>query len=112
METLETVLDRWWENAACRGMDIDLFIFEFGERHINRKIKEAKAVCAVCPVRQECLDEALKFSTTRQDCCGIWGGLTWKERQRLERKEVVEPIPATPLVYRDGKYRQIKEPRP
>ena len=104
METVETVLDRWWDHAACRGMNIDLFIFEFGERHINRKIKEAKAVCAVCPVRQECLDEALKFSTTRQDCCGIWGGLTWKERSHL--------IPATPLVYSDGKYRQIKEPRP
>ena len=108
METLETVLDRWWEQAACKGMDIDLFIFEFGDRQINRKIKEAKAVCALCPVRSECLNEALKFSTTRQESCGIWGGLTWKERQRLKRKENIDPIPATPLVYRDGKYRQIK----
>ena len=85
-----------------------MFIFEFGEPQINRKIKEAKAVCAGCPVRQQCLDEALKFSTTRQDCCGIWGGLTWKERQKLGRTEKVSPIPATPLVYVDGKYRQIK----
>ena len=108
METLATVLDRWWDHAACKGMDIDLFIFEFGERHINRKIKQAKAVCAVCPVRSECLNEALRFSTTRQDCCGIWGGLTWKERRQLQSKT----IPATSLVYRDGKYRQIKEPRP
>lgn len=108
LETLAIVLDRWWEQAACKGMDIDLFIFEFGERHINRKIKEAKAVCALCPVKSECLAEALKFSITRQDCCGIWGGLTFKERQRLKRKEHINQIPATPLVYRDGKYRQIK----
>ena len=104
METMVLVLSHWRDHAACRGMPIDLFIHRLGERQIVKRIKEAKAVCAGCPVRPECLDEALKYSTTTLECYGIWGGLTWKERSHL--------IPATPLVYSDGKYRQIKEPRP
>lgn len=89
-------------------MPLDLFIFEHGEPQINKKIKDAKAVCATCPVRQECLEEALQYSTTRQECIGVWGGLTWKERQKLVRSEKLSTIIATPLVYVDGKYRQIK----
>jgi len=85
-------------------MGLDLFIFEPGERYSKARIREAKAVCATCIVRPSCLAEALKYSTTQLECYGIWGGLTWKERRQL--------IPATPMVYRDGKYRQIKEPRP
>jgi WhiB family redox-sensing transcriptional regulator len=104
METVETVLDRWWDHAACRGMDLTMFIFEPGERYSRKKIAEAKAVCATCIVRPSCLADSLKYNTTQLECYGIWGGLTWKERSHL--------IPATPLVYSDGKYRQIKEPRP
>ena len=108
METMVTVLRRWWEHAACKGMPTDLFIFEFAEPQINKKIKEAKAVCAGCPVRQDCLEEALQYSTTRQECIGVWGGLTWKERQKLVRTQQLSTPIATPLVYVDGKYRQIK----
>lgn len=103
-----TVLRRWWDHAACKGMPLDLFIFEHGEPQINKKIKDAKAVCATCPVRTQCLEEALQYSTTRQECIGVWGGLTWKERQKLVKSEQLSTIIATPLVYVDGKYRQIK----
>jgi WhiB family redox-sensing transcriptional regulator len=112
METMEIVLRRWWEHAACKGMPLDLFIFEHGEPQINKKIKDAKAVCATCPVRTQCLDEALQYSTTRQECIGVWGGLTWRERQKLVQQRELSTNTATPLVYRDGKYRQVKEPRP
>ncbi len=73
METLATVLDRWWDHAACRGMDLNLFIFEPGERYSRKKIAEAKAVCATCIVRASCLAESLKYSTTQLECYGIWG---------------------------------------
>jgi hypothetical protein len=43
METMEPVLKRWWEHAACKGMPTDLFIFEFAEPQILKKIKDAKA---------------------------------------------------------------------
>ena len=108
METMVPVLRRWWEHAACKGMPIDLFIFEFAEPQILKKIKDAKAVCATCPVRTQCLEEALQYSTTRQECIGVWGGLTWRERQKLVQQRELSTNSATPLVYRDGKYRQIK----
>ncbi len=41
--------------------------------------RHAKAVCATCPARQQCLTVAL----TRRERHGIWGGTTWHERQRL-----------------------------
>ena len=104
METLATVLDRWWDHAACKGMDLSLFIIEPGERYSRARIQEAKAVCAVCIVRPSCLADSLKYNTTQLECYGIWGGLTWNERRQLQS----DKIPATPLVYRDGKYRQLK----
>jgi hypothetical protein len=88
-------------------MPTDLFIFEFAEPQILKKIKDAKAVCASCPVRTQCLEEALQYSTTRQECIGVWGGLTWRERQKLVQQRELSTNTATPLVYRDGKYRRI-----
>ena len=37
---------------------------------------EAKALCAACPVRAECLEFALETGQVH----GIWGGLTAQER--------------------------------
>jgi WhiB family redox-sensing transcriptional regulator len=42
----------------------------------------AKAVCAECPVRDQCLEWAI---ATRQEE-GIWGGMTDGERRRLRRR--------------------------
>ena len=42
----------------------------------------AKAVCAECPVRQDCLE----FALTVREKEGVWGGLTAVERQRLVRR--------------------------
>lgn len=44
---------------------------------------EAKRVCDLCPVREECLDYALD----QKERYGMWGGLTPIERRRIERKE-------------------------
>ncbi len=62
LATVETVLKHWKDHAACRGMPIDLFVHRLGERQIVKRIKEAKAVCAGCPVRPECLNEALQLA--------------------------------------------------
>lgn len=59
----------WREEAACRGMDPDLFFPERGE-----STAEAKAVCRACLVRTPCLDEALAEDPGRDR--GIWGGLS------------------------------------
>lgn len=64
----------WRLDAACRGMNITLFFPEAGE-----PAREAKAVCAACPVRQPCLQYALDNYET----FGCWGGTTEPERRRL-----------------------------
>jgi hypothetical protein len=74
----------WRERAACRaGLDPDLF-FPAAESGAARdaQVRAAKAVCARCPVRSECLDEALVRIPY-----GIAGGLTERERQRLRRTQ-------------------------
>ena len=43
---------------------------------------KAKVVCGACPVRAECLAEALDNEIE----WGVWGGLTERERRALLRK--------------------------
>ena len=66
----------WAVFAACRDADADLF---FGG---SREAEEAAlAICAICTVRDECLDHALEA----RDRFGIWGGQTEKNRKRILR---------------------------
>jgi len=44
--------------------------------------REARAVCSACPVRLECLADALD---NRMDF-GVWGGMTERERRALLRR--------------------------
>jgi WhiB family transcriptional regulator, redox-sensing transcriptional regulator len=73
----------WHFQAACRGADDpEMWFPEMGERHLARM---AKAICATCPVIEECLNDAL---AQRVDF-GIWGGKTVTERRILGRKPPV-----------------------
>lgn len=66
----------WPSRAACRGAEPDeLFVPGAAQ---NR----AKAVCLGCPVRTECLADALDNRTE----FGIWGGMTERERRALLRR--------------------------
>lgn len=72
----------WWNAAVCRAEDPQLF-FPVGEGPVAKKWAEkAKAVCATCPVMDECLQWALDNG---QDA-GIWGGLTPRELRALRRR--------------------------
>ncbi len=74
----------WQSRAAC-GARAWLFFPPDGETEQERQRREskAKAVCALCPVRVECLDYALEHYVRY----GIWGGLNEHERftERLRR---------------------------
>jgi WhiB family transcriptional regulator, redox-sensing transcriptional regulator len=74
----------WQYQAACRGEDSELFFapnyFEKKEEKEAREAK-AKAICARCPVRSECLDYALR----NREPHGIWGGLNELERKAILR---------------------------
>lgn len=77
----------WRDRAACRGLDTELFFpIEDSAPALADQIHTAKAVCARCPVRQRCLDEALRLMPY-----GIAGGLTASERRRLHPGVRTEP---------------------
>jgi len=79
----------WLDRAACRGMNAPLFFGPDDETRSAREIREAraKAVCQLCPVREQCLDFALRNSIRY----GIWGGLNPDERARERRRRFRRP---------------------
>lgn len=64
----------WALDAACRGMDPELWFAERGD-----STREAKEVCRTCPVRLECREYAM----TNGEKWGVWGGLSERERRRM-----------------------------
>ncbi len=75
----------WQYEGACRDLPSEMFFHPEGERGPRRRNREnaAKAVCATCPVIQQCRDQALSI----QEPYGIWGGLSEDDRTMiLERK--------------------------
>ncbi len=66
----------WQEQALCAQTDPEAFFPEKGG-----STREAKKICAACPVRAECLAYALEHD----ERFGIWGGLSERERRRLKR---------------------------
>lgn len=69
--------EEWQDHAACRAIPVELF-FPPAEQEGD----EAKAVCAVCAVRQPCLE----FALAAGERFGVWGGLTPQERRSLTAK--------------------------
>ncbi len=66
----------WTASAACRAAHPDdLFVTGAAQ---NR----AKAICLGCPVRTECLADALDNRVE----FGVWGGMTERERRALLRR--------------------------
>jgi WhiB family transcriptional regulator, redox-sensing transcriptional regulator len=66
----------WMLQAKCLDADPEAFFPEKGG-----STREAKRICAACPVREECLE----YSLTNEERFGIWGGLSERERRRVRR---------------------------
>jgi WhiB family redox-sensing transcriptional regulator len=82
----------WVKRAACRGHQALFF-----DEKTAEAVAAAKALCAVCPVRLECLDRAV----VHRERDGIWAGLTptelWKliraaQRARSRREDVARAL--------------------
>lgn len=71
-----TELPAWHLDAACRGMDIELF---FPGKSQTGKSNRAKAICRRCPVQAECLEWAVEMNEPG----GVWGGMTVRQRRSL-----------------------------
>lgn len=67
-------LGAWTRRAACASADPEVFYPAPGDQ-----ATAAKAICATCPVVDECLQWALDHDETY----GVWGGLSAYERRGL-----------------------------
>ncbi|MDQ6649943.1 MAG: WhiB family transcriptional regulator [Actinomycetota bacterium] len=72
----DTLTYDWSATAACRSTDPDELFVQGAAQ--NR----AKIVCQGCPVRIECLADALDNRVE----FGVWGGMTERERRALLRR--------------------------
>jgi WhiB family transcriptional regulator, redox-sensing transcriptional regulator len=74
----------WRSASACRHANPDLF-FPVATTASERaaQIAKAKAICAGCPVRSQCLE----FARANELNYGIWGGTTPEDRTRIRRRE-------------------------
>ena len=78
-----TPLDRSWQlKGLCRGNHSYLFFppstVERKEER-ERREQKAKAICQVCPVKEDCLEFALEI----REPYGIWGAMTETERRQV-----------------------------
>jgi WhiB family redox-sensing transcriptional regulator len=71
----------WQARGLCAQTDPGAFFPGKGE-----SAAAAKAVCLRCPVRAECLADALE----RDEPYGVWGGLSGRQRRALKRRQVAE----------------------
>src|SRR5690349_5600245 len=71
-----TMVVDWPSLAACRNGDPDALFVQGAEQNV------AKRICRGCPVRYECLADALDNRIE----FGAWGGMTERERRALLRR--------------------------
>ena len=82
----------WMESANCKGMTHlfysphvhgpecnDQCIDGRKEKGRNERVNQARALCAGCPVRKQCL----QFAMVTMQLDGVWGGKTERERQDM-----------------------------
>ncbi len=76
IETIATPDLSWQEQALCAQTGGDFFFPEPGS-----SVRDAKRICALCPIRSACLE----FAISNDERFGVWGGLSEKERLALRR---------------------------
>ena len=74
--------DEWLQQAACRGMNPNLFFPEHDNGRKAYKVdQQAVDACAKCPVVEQCADWAVKH-----EAHGYQGGLTENQRAQIRKK--------------------------
>jgi WhiB family redox-sensing transcriptional regulator len=73
--------ETWKAHALCAQVDPEIFFPHAGDR-----AREAKDICAACPVTAACLAYALRHYEA-----GIWGGKTEYERRQIRNTTRLVP---------------------
>lgn len=71
----------WQYDGLCREVDPEDFFSPEAERGTPKARREeaAKALCARCPVIEQCREHAL----TVQEPYGVWGGMSEADRREI-----------------------------
>lgn len=96
-------LDPWHRQAACADYPLSRFFEEVGSNQREKGKPKAQRICARCPVRRDCLAEALHFEQgrwekdakghdtwVRRNPVGVYGG--HDERTRWSRAVTPEDV--------------------
>lgn len=67
----------WRKYANCKDAPTNLFVVRRGQ-----PIKQALSICNTCVVKSACLGYALD-----NNCVGIWGNTTQRQRAEIKRKQ-------------------------
>ena len=89
----------WRRNAACLGVDSELFFPTGDTEPAEKQIHEAKQVCSRCVVKKQCLQWAID----NDQHYGVWGGLSENERRALKRR-TARNQPGTTQTVNQSKY--------
>lgn len=71
-------MSEWRDLAVCRTTDPEVF-FSVAQESIRR----AKSVCRHCPVKMECLADAMDLEMEAGYRFGVYGGLDADQRKRF-----------------------------
>jgi WhiB family redox-sensing transcriptional regulator len=93
----------WWSLGACLSADPDLFFPITESGPARRQVTAAKAVCAGCQVREQCLSYALAAGPIY----GVWGGTSEEERRALGRRESPGHAPRSRSAVRRPKQHKV-----
>lgn len=84
--SVASMIPEWHSEAECRTKDKSVF---FGSSSPEERpaytlssIREARTLCAICPVFNECLAHAIRT----REVYGLWAGTTMNQRKGLFRK--------------------------
>jgi WhiB family redox-sensing transcriptional regulator len=80
VETLACTSSPQWNAARCRHTTSPAIYLFFSDNVAD--IKQAKSICADCPVAAPCLQGALD----RHEPSGVWGGYLFANGRPLARK--------------------------
>ncbi len=76
--------ESWRMKASCRGLPTNIFFPEFAAE-VQDPYGDARAICATCPVIEDCLKLSDSFASGG-DRSGMFGGLTPVERRNRRRQ--------------------------
>lgn len=79
------------ELVPCRKYDPDLWFPVGSTGPALMQEREAISLCLGCPIRRECLAQALEQGIDH----GVWGGMSATDRRALKRKAEANALAAT-----------------